>query len=204
MERYMVTHSLLSSWLYSMKENPYADASNELEEPIAEFLRVLRREPTPTTEAMQKGIDFENLVTDIVHNYGNRFDKWFDAASKVAQIIRGGVLQFRAKREIQVDGIPVLLYGRLDCLKAGEIFDIKFSSGYERGKYCDSTQHPAYLEIVPEAMQFTYLVSNGTDVWRETYRRDEAKDIRPIIGDFLAWLRAVDLLELYKEKWLAL
>lgn len=224
MERYMITHSLLSSWLYSMKENPYADATNEPDEPMAAFLQVLQREPTPTTAAMQDGINFEELVTAILlgkerisfpeinhkteevkvfagHPSEHR---WFDAACKAAQIIGGGLLQFRAKKEIQVDGVPILLYGRLDCLKAGEIFDIKFSSKYERGKYIDSTQHLAYLEIVPEATQFTYLVSNGTDVWRETYRRDETKDIRPIIGDFLAWLRAVDLLGLYKEKWLAL
>ncbi len=204
MQRYMITHSLLSSWLYSMKENPYTDSTNEPDEPMAEFLQVLRREPSPTTDAMQKGIDFENLVTDIVCNRGDPSHKWFAAANKVARIVRGGVLQCRSKKIIQVDSMQVLLYGRLDCLKAGEIFDIKFSSKYERGKYIDSTQHPVYLEIVPEAMQFTYLVSNGTDVWRETYRRDETKDIRPIIGDFLSWLRAVDLLGLYKEKWLAL
>lgn len=201
---YMITHSLLSSWLYSMKENPYIDATTEPEDPMAEFLPVLRRDPTPTTDAMQKGIDFENLVTDIVCNRGDRSNKWFDAAYKVAEIVRGGVLQCRSKRIIQVDGMQILLYGRLDCLKAGEIFDIKFSSKYERGKYIDSTQHPTYLEIVPEATRFTYLVSNGTEVWRETYRRDETRDIHPIIGDFLSWLRTVDLLGLYKEKWQAL
>lgn len=201
---YMITHSLLSSWLYSMKENPHVDAAIEPEDPMAEFLPVLRREPTPTTDAMQKGIDFENLVTDIVFNRGDRSNKWFDAANKVAKIVRGGVLQCRSKRIIQVDGMQILLYGRLDCLKAGEIFDVKFSPKYERGKYIDSTQHPTYLEIVPEAIRFTYLVSNGTDVWRETYRRDETRDICPIIVDFLSWLRTVDLLGLYKEKWQAL
>ena len=29
MARYLMTHSLLSSWLYAMKENPYEDASTE-------------------------------------------------------------------------------------------------------------------------------------------------------------------------------
>ena len=51
MARYLMTHSLLSSWLYAMKENPYEDASTE-RDPYAEFLQVLRREPTPTNEAM--------------------------------------------------------------------------------------------------------------------------------------------------------
>ena len=42
MARFMITHSLLSSWLYSMKENPYEDAESTAD-PMADFLRVLRR-----------------------------------------------------------------------------------------------------------------------------------------------------------------
>lgn len=206
MARYLMTHSLLSSWLYSMKENPYEDATSE-KDPYAEFLSVLRREPTPTTEAMQKGIDFENLVTGIIQNdpAAMRGDnKWFDAAYEVAEIVRGGLLQYRAKREIVVSGMTFLLYGRLDVLKAGVIYDIKFSSGYEKGKYVDSTQHPTYLEIIPQAKEFVYLVSNGSAVWKESYRRDETRDIAPIISDFLNWLEANDLMSVFKEHWLAL
>ena len=128
MARYLITHSLLSSWLYSMKENPYEDASN-VKDPLEDFMRVLRREPTETTEAMQRGIDFEDLVTDIVNGRGDESNRWYDAASRVACIVRGGVLQFKASKAIQVYGLDFVLYGRLDSLKAGEIFDIKFSSG---------------------------------------------------------------------------
>ena len=60
MARYLMTHSLLSSWLYTMRENPYEDMTTE-RDPMEEFLMVLRREPTPTTEAMQKGILFEEI-----------------------------------------------------------------------------------------------------------------------------------------------
>lgn len=28
-ERYLMTHSLLSSWLYAMKSSPYEDATSE-------------------------------------------------------------------------------------------------------------------------------------------------------------------------------
>ena len=99
MARYLMTHSLLSSWLYAMKENPYEDASTE-RDPYAEFLQVLRREPTPTTEAMQKGIDFEDLVTDIVNGVGDTQNRWYDAAQKVAGYVRGGILQYKARRII--------------------------------------------------------------------------------------------------------
>lgn len=198
-----MTHSLLSSWLYLMKENPYEDMTAE-SDPMAEFMQVLRREPTPTNEAMQNGIEFEDLVTDILNDKADPNNKWYEAAQKVAQRCNGGVLQFKVKKEVDVNGMTFLLYGRLDCLKAGEIIDIKFTKNYDPGKYFASTQHPMYLELVPEAKSFTYLASNGSSVWPETYRRDEAASIYPYISDFVDWLTAVDLLSLYKEKWLAL
>jgi hypothetical protein len=203
MARYLMTHSLLSSWLYAMQDNPYEDATSD-KDSLAEFMLTLRREPTPTTEAMQRGIDFENLVTAIVNGEQNTppdLDKWYNAANEVASIVRGGCLQYKAKKEIVVAGITFLLYGRLDALKAGVIYDIKFSSGYEKGKYVASTQHPAYLELIPEAREFTYLVSNGGSVWKETYRRDEASDIRDVISDFASWLEENNLMDVYKEHW---
>ena len=202
MARYLMTHSLLSSWLYAMKENPYEDASTE-RDPYVEFLQVLQREPTITTKAMQKGIDFEDLVTDIVNGTGDPKNRWYDAAQKVAGYVRGGVLQYKARRIITVRDTELVLYGRLDCLKAGGIMDIKFSGSYDRGKYFDSTQHPTYFEIVPEAKSFTYLVSNGSEVWTERYYREESPSIIPTISDFLEWLDALGLAPLYKEKWLA-
>lgn len=206
MSRYLMTHSLLSSWLYSMKGNSYEDSTTE-RNPREEFLAVLRREPTPTTEAMQNGIDFEDTVNALALHQpptARNADKWYDAAFKIAQYVEGGVSQYRAKKTIQVQGLSILLYGRLDWLKAGNIIDIKFSKGYERGKYVDSTQHPVYMELVPEATVFTYKISNGVEVWTETYRRDETPSIYPIISDFLDWLQAQGLMEVYKEHWLAL
>lgn len=224
MARYMITHSLLSSWLYSMKENPYEDAESTAD-PMADFLRVLRREPTETTEAMQKGILFEDLVTAIMQgnpiakaldydyrtktkdivNYRTEEHPWYEAASKVVRLIGSGLLQVPESKTVEIGCMEIFLYGRLDALSAGKIYDIKFSGSYDRGKYIDSTQHPMYLELVPEAQSFVYIISNGTEVWTEEYRREELiTPITYIASDFLEWLSAMDLMELFKEKWLAL
>ena len=173
-------------------------------DPLAEFMLVLRREPTPRTEAMQNGIDFENLVTAIVNGHDDPNNPWNWAAGQIAAIIKGGQLQFKARRTIRVRGMDVVLYGRLDALKAGTIYDIKFSKGYERGKFYSSTQHPTYMLLIPEAQTFSYLVSNGMDVWTECYRRDETPDICPIISDFFDWLDAFGLMNVFKEHWKAL
>lgn len=202
MARYLMTHSLLSSWLYCLKENPYEDATSE-SDPLGDFLKVLRREPTETTEAMRNGILFEDLVDAVARGEGDTDSNWYPAAANVASRIRGGVPQVKLNRQIEVNGFTLLLHGRLDWLKAGEIFDVKFTKNYDPGKYFDSTQHPMYFELVPEANSFTYLVSNGSGVWPEPYRRDETRSIIPIIAEFLEWLETTGLMDLYKQYWLA-
>ena len=99
MAAYLVTHSLLSSWLHLIRENPYEDLTTE-GDPLAEFMLVLRREPTPRTEAMQNGIDFENLVTNIVNGHDDPSNPWSWAAGQIAAIINGGQLQFQARRKM--------------------------------------------------------------------------------------------------------
>lgn len=216
-ERYLITHSLLSSWLYAIKNSPYESKRD----PFDDFLTSLRRESIETTSAMQRGIDFENLVTQIVNGETSSVavsttkdgqqcllgaeslseHEWYRAASKVADVVRGGSLQHRSRKVLTIAGMDVVLYGRLDALKAGTIYDIKFSSRYERGKFLDSTQHPVYLELVPEASQFVYLVSDGLTVWSETYRRYETVDIKPIIEDFFVWLCDNKLMDIYVKHW---
>ena len=44
MAAYLITHSLLSSWLHLIRENPYEDLTTE-GDPLAEFMLVLKREP---------------------------------------------------------------------------------------------------------------------------------------------------------------
>ena len=55
---------------------------------------------------------------------------------------------------------------------------------------------------MPEAYEFQYLVSDGEDVYIETYRREQSRSIGEIIHDFLESIKAMGLMDLYKEKWL--
>ena len=201
MKRFMVTHSLLSAWSYALKENPHAEND---EDPMIGFMKTLRREPSVATEAMQLGIKFEMLVTDIMYGNGDKKNKWYKAAFDVARIIEGAQLQVAAKKEAAIYEIPVLLYGRIDALKAGVIYDIKYTEKYEAGKYLRSTQHPMYLELIPEAQEFTYLVFDGSNVFPETYRRDEPLDIKWIIEIFFKWLEIQGLTGVYRQYWKAL
>jgi len=223
---FLITQSLLSSWgyMYNCREDVQEQAKED-------FIRSLNREPIPANEAMQAGIDFERLcysiangtfspefVTDGTVNkssYGdgelmgyNKYPKNYDGAKKVADIIRGGQIQVNLRRPITVDGTRFLIHGVLDVLKAGVIYDVKykvmsFGSLYLAGSYLDSPQHPAYFYLVPEAREFQYLVSDGTDLYVETYTRENTPYIGDLIAEFVTSVKGMGLYELYTEKWLA-
>lgn len=204
MARYLITQSLVAAWAYMFdcREGFEAEAKED-------FLRVLRREPGETTEAMQNGIEFENAVyAEAFGTAHEPIERWQRGIRAVAQIIRGAQVQVRLSRTIEVDGTEYLVYGVLDALKAGVISDVKFSnkplSGYDAyGKYLNSPQHPFYLYLVPEASEFQYLLSDGDDLYVERYRREEGRSASSVISEFIESIRDMGLLDLYREKWVA-
>ncbi len=207
MERYLMTQSLLSSWAY-MFNSPEGFE----EEAKSDFLGTLNREPHEPTPAMQNGINFENLcygiATGTYQPTDGKLPYNFAGASKVAQILRGAQIQVKAMRDINVFGMDLLLYGILDGLKAGVIYDVKYlnksmNSAELAGKYLESAQHPAYFRLIPDAYEFQYLVSDGTDLYIEKYSRKDTPPIESIIEPFFQWLDGERLMDVYKEKWLA-
>lgn len=196
--KYLMTQSLLSSYLYQFKcIDDYAEEAHK------SFLNTLNRIYSPPNIAMQRGIDFEKLVYECT-NPKNIIDISTDeinTAIEIADYVRGGSFQYVASKTININGLDLVLYGRLDALKAGVIYDIKFTSNYSVGKFIDSPQHPMYLELIPEAREFVYLVSNGKYVWTERYTKEETPSIYPIIQDFFQYLDNMNLMQIYKEKW---
>jgi hypothetical protein len=180
---YLVTTTLLNSWQYLWKvSEEYQESSWN------DFLDMLNKVKKPPNEAMQRGIQFEaDCVAGLVPG--------------ISEIIRGGVFQYSASKETKAGGESVLLYGKIDVLKAGIIYDIKSTSKYELQKYHDSVQHHMYLTMVPNAVKFVYLINNGYETYKETYRRDEVKPVEPLIEQFYAWLKERNLWQVYTEKW---
>ena len=188
-ERYLITQSLLSSWLYcfdcyeSGEEKAYED-----------FLSTLRREKKEPTEAMLNGIAFENEVyREAAGEQRLPHDKWEDGIRAVAANVSGAIVQLKGQREIEVKGMKFLVYGILDALKAGIIYDVKFTNTSLRnadvyGKYLGSPQHPAYFYVIPEATEFRYLLSDGEDIYIERYMRGHTPHISEFIEPFIDYL----------------
>ena len=197
-----ITKTLLESWRYCFSCNEGYE-----EEAYADFLKTLRREQTETTEAMLNGLDFEDRVYRFAEGKTVRSDaKWRTGAAALADIIRGAQIQVPISRPIEVDGNTYLLKGVLDALRAGTIYDVKFlnksiGSADIYGKWLNCTQHPAYFYLVPEDTEFQYLGSDGEDIYIETYQRDQSPYIGEIIHDFLEFLKAEGLTDVFMEKW---
>jgi hypothetical protein len=206
-KRFLITQTLLSSlkYVYSCKEGQ-EDAAYE------DFLLTLKREKGEPNEAMLKGREFEDEVYKEAAGASRLpHPEWEEGIRAVATLIKGAQTQVIASREMDVAGRKFLIYGVLDALKAGVIYDVKFtvksltssSSSYDVGKYLDSPQHPVYLAMLPEAYEFRYLVSDGTDVATETYNRRGTRPIEDLIAEFLSSVESMGLLPLYEERWLA-
>ena len=190
--KYLLTQSLISSWLWALKlDNGYED-----------FLKTLRREPIRQTKAMLEGIRFENCLNAVLN--GSNIEpthEWYKPIKTLYPVLKGAQQQAAMSKDIVVNNVAFVLYGKLDYLKAGVIYDTKYSKTYHVGKYLDSPQHPMYFALVPEAYKFKYKICDGNMVYTETYRPDETENIETIIKHFMAFLDRMNLVDMYQENW---
>lgn len=168
---------------------------------LEDFIKVLNKEEFEPSESILKGFEFEKYMQE---NY---------------EETKNGVYQVVVSKEHG----DYLLYGIIDCLKGGIIYDYKYTKNYDVGKFFGNHQTPMYLEIVPEASKMIYLIANKFekieytdnnfqdvknveyevgDIFREEYTKDMFPEtIDSILHKFEAWLKQYNLFDLYIEKW---
>ena len=187
-KKYLITPSLLNAWKYAISlENEYGN--------LEDFIKTLSKEKFEESDAILTGYQYEDFM---IENY---------------EPTKNGCYQVKLSKNITTKTGNYVLYGRLDCLKAGRIYDYKYTGSYDVGKFFDSYQHLIYFEICPEADEFEYLVCNNfkkdkeneldnLNIYHEIYKRDEMTlDINDEIDLFINWLKTNDLLDLFHEKW---
>lgn len=170
---------------------------------LEDFIKVLNKEQFEPTESIQKGFEYEAYMQK---NYKETL---------------GGAYQVKVSKEYG----DYLLYGIIDCLKGGIIYDYKYTKNYEVGKFYNNHQTLMYLEMVPEARKMVYLITNKFDnnvgvenplnggleyyeniiigdIFREEYTKDLFPEtIENVIHKFEEWLKMYGLYETYTEKW---
>ena len=189
-----ITKSLLDSWLWAFKREDGWD----------DFLSTLHREKKPPTQAMLDGTRFENVLNNVLKGEAIPADhEWASVITEMSKDLYGAQQQVVLFSDCEVNGQPFLLHGVLDYLLAGSIWDCKFTKNYHLNKYFweGTSQTAMYLALVPEARDFTYIISDGNYVYRERYPRDIVPPIEPIINNFMQYLKKHGLWDVYCEKW---
>lgn len=169
---------------------------------LEDFIKVLNKEEFELSESILKGFEYEKYMQE-------NFEETL-----------GGAYQVKVSKEHG----DYLLYGIIDCLKGGIIYDYKYTQNYEVGKFFNNHQTLMYLEIVPEAKKMVYLIANkfeqkpqinmpleneniaSIETTIEIFREEYTKDMFPetmdsILHKFENWLKQYNLFELYTEKW---
>lgn len=165
-------------------------------------MKTLNREPIAPNQAILDGRMFENMVYACAEGQPPQADhKWYKAVCEAAEIVKGGAFQVKLYKDITINNVDFLLYGILDVLKAGSIQDLKLSKSYHQSKYLDSPQHPMYFELCPEAREFIYVVSDGKDIYKERYLREDTDSIEKEIKMFMDFLDERNLVKVYCDKW---
>jgi carbonic anhydrase len=91
----------------------------------------------------------------------------------------------------------------MDVVKRDTIYDIKFTSNYEVGKFVSSSQHRIYL-YCSDLPKFQYLVSDGKEYWIEDYHNHAniENELKGMISDFMNYLdNDIEAKEMFLTKW---
>ena len=195
MSHLKLTPSLWSSWNY-YKEDEDAQYQN--------LLDTLNLVIKPPTEAMQRGIDFENEVRGVQLAEQSQLES---LAITCADVIQEMLYQQRVFKELIIDGQPYIVSGIIDWLGRDQIIDLKWTGKYEWGKYLTGNiGHLAYTYCtgIPD---FKYLVCDGSAVYHEDYSASsEMSNAAALIEKFSAMLadihRIPEFREAYLTKWI--
>ena len=190
--KYHITQSLLNDWQRCFTA----------EDGYEGFIQSLNRVPKRPTDKMLAGIEFENCVNSVLNGaFIPESHKWYRPVMQLAELLAGSQQQVSAKKDVIVDGVCFELHGVLDFLKAGIIYDTKFSTHYYLNKYLHSAQHPAYFCLIPEAYEFQYLSCDGSFIYKEIYRPEDTVPIEQMIRQFMRYLDKHNLIETYTSIW---
>lgn len=168
---------------------------------LEDFIKVLNKEEFEPTESILKGFEYEKYMQE---NYKETLN---------------GAYQVKVNKEYG----DYLLYGIVDCLKNGIIYDYKYTKNYDVGKFFNNHQTLMYLEMIPEAKKMVYLITNKFNkveqpdlnfkdlskieyevgnIFREEYTKDMFPEtIESILHKFEQWLKIYNLYDVYTEKW---
>lgn len=194
----LVSPTLLDSFAYyqSLEDEGASERSRQ------ELLNRLRGVKTPPSPAMQRGIDFEQDICDMIDGVLSKDDRpQSPRRTEIIATLAGNLSE--ASRQVHVGywlDNQTLIHGYVDFLLPKIIVDTKTTVSYDWGKYIGNCQHLAYLAALNHLhyQHFRYLVvlftkegqALGT-TWEDYYYRPQmVDDLRVRCAEFFDYLTA--------------
>lgn len=149
------------------------------------FYDMLYRRESEPNEKMLKGIEFEEKAIK-------------GEIEELKPYVEGALYQPFVCKECE----GYMLLGFCDLINKDTIYDLKFVSSYDIGKYNDSVQHLIYLYCT-DMEKFEYIVGCGEkelNLYFEKQPRNDEK-LRATIRRFISWLSNMNLLEVYQQNY---
>ena len=146
------------------------------------FYDMLYRRETEPNEKMQAGIDFEERAIK-------------GEIEELKPYIDGALYQPFVCKECE----GYMLLGFCDLINRDTIYDLKFVTHYDIGKYNDSVQHLIYLYCT-DMEKFEYIIGCGKDIYFEKQPRDDER-LKATVKQFISWLDRNNLTEVYQQNY---
>lgn len=146
------------------------------------FYDMLYRRETEPNEKMLAGIDFEKRAIE-------------GEIEELKPYVDGAIYQAFVCKECE----GYMLLGFCDLVNRDTIYDLKFVSNYEIGKYNNSVQHLIYLYCT-DMEKFEYIVGCRDDIYFEKQPRNDEK-LKSVIRQFISWLKRNNLMEVYQQNY---
>lgn len=144
----------------------YLDGSNLS---MQQLIDTINRVPTPTTEAQQRGVSFEDAVVKGLAE--DRFDG--DLLQKVRKLLPRPIVDTQVYCSLEIE--DVLFYGYVDLIGKFKAVDIKTTASYQPGRFVSNHQN-LYLHALKrkgiKLMEYViaeFQPDGRTDVYVESY-----------------------------------
>jgi hypothetical protein len=195
--KYHLYPSLLDSFAWFKK----SEAENALEE----FLNKLNRVRTPPSDAMLRGIAFEDHLTHAARGFAvptspeglvkcHDTEIRMDLLEQFIDRLRGSVRQVFVESVLDCAVGQVRVYGFVDNIMQDIAVDTKTTGKYEFPKYLHSFQRPVYLEALKGSgiTKFQFLVTDFKELYVEEYTHNSADTDRLVseINDLVGFIEA--------------
>ncbi len=185
---YRIYPTLLNSFAYY--ETQTLDSQGNILVDVQEMLDRINRVRKPTTQAQQRGIDFEKAVVT-----GENEDDFKEGIIEKARLLLPPKYKTQFYSEARYKNC--LIYGYVDLVGADRAVDLKSTRKYEPNRFAFNHQNFYLLGLEKYGIKsLDYVITDFEEVYQETYVLD-SYDFKPLyqqVDNF------VDFLEQHKKQ----